>query len=58
VTLGEAGADPDDRTSEIDIPPPQREQLAATQPSERRCEVERRILLACGRAHEGMNLLR
>jgi hypothetical protein len=52
-----AGANPDDRASEVHIAPVEREQLTAAQLGERRGQEDRRILLRAGRLHESPDLL-
>jgi len=42
---------------EVDVPPAQRDELAAAQPGEGRCQVDRGVLLGAGRPHECMDLL-
>lgn len=58
LTTGVAGGDSDRRSGEVDVSPPEREQLASAQIRERRDEEDRGVLLGGGAADEGQHLLR
>jgi hypothetical protein len=57
LTEAVVGADADRLAGKVDVSPSQRDKLAAAQPGHRRGQVDRRVLLAGGGAHECIHLL-
>ena len=54
---GRVALDVQDAVREVDVPPPEREQLALPQPGERRDDEHRREQVVGGRSRDGVDLL-